>query len=63
MMISCTTYVHIVIKYGRSIMRSIIINKYIDHNLKPVFTYMVVGMEHQQSGWGLSENWLESLEP
>lgn len=24
---------------------------------------MVVGMEHQQSGWGLSENWQESLEP
>lgn len=45
------------------IMRSIIINKYIDHNLKPVFTYMVVGMEHQQSGWGLLENWQESLEP
>lgn len=27
------------------------------------FTYMEVGMEHQQSEWGLSENWLGSLEP
>lgn len=27
------------------------------------FTYMEVGMEHQQSGWGLSESWLGSLEP
>lgn len=24
---------------------------------------MEVGMEHQQSGWGLSESWLGSLEP
>lgn len=27
------------------------------------FTYMEVGMEHQQSGWGLSESWLGSLGP